>query len=79
MAYEENIEQQASAPEPEQHEQPVVIVGIAVCALSLSSLERIFSEVGVGLGASYLVAVRQQEGLDAAPSMKCCGGRGAWR
>ncbi|ANL37531.1 MULTISPECIES: CheR family methyltransferase [Rhizobium] len=66
MAYEENIEQQASAPEPEQHEQPVVIVGIAVCALSLSSLERIFSEVGVGLGASYLVAVRQQEGLDAA-------------
>ncbi|RFB85848.1 chemotaxis protein [Rhizobium leguminosarum bv. trifolii] len=67
MAYDEreDMQEQAGASEQGQHEQPVVIVGVAVSALSLPSLERVFLEIGLGLGASYLVAVRQQEGLDA--------------
>ncbi|MBX5162031.1 MULTISPECIES: CheR family methyltransferase [unclassified Rhizobium] len=75
MAYDEqeDMVQQASAPERVQHEQPLVIVGIAVSAQSLRSLEQIFSEIGVGLGASYLVAVYQQEGLSAATVLETLG------
>ncbi|WP_245317581.1 CheR family methyltransferase [Rhizobium sp. N122] len=75
MAYDEqdNMEQSAGALERDQHEQPLVIVGIAVSAQSLRSLEQIFSEIGVDLGASYLVAVYQQEGLSAAAVLEMLG------
>lgn len=74
MAYDEqqSMEQQASAPDQGRHEQPVVIVGIAVCAQSVSSLEQIFSQINLDLGASYLVAVRQ-EGVDAAAVLDMLG------
>ncbi|MBB2676179.1 UNVERIFIED_ORG: two-component system CheB/CheR fusion protein [Rhizobium esperanzae] len=74
MAYDEqqSMEQQASARDQGRHEQPVVIVGIAVCAQSVSSLEQIFSQINPDLGASYLVAVRQ-EGVDAAAVLDMLG------
>ncbi|WP_064842273.1 MULTISPECIES: CheR family methyltransferase [unclassified Rhizobium] len=75
MAYDEqdNMELSAGALERDQHEQPLVIVGIAVSTQSLRSLEQIFSEIGVDLGASYLVAVYQQEGLSAAAVLEMLG------
>ncbi|EJT00967.1 CheR family methyltransferase [Rhizobium sp. CCGE 510] len=75
MAYDEqdNMEQPAAAPERDQLEQPLVLVGIAVSAQSLRSLEQIFSETGVSLGASYLVTVHQQEGLSAATVLEMLG------
>ncbi|MGV4791773.1 CheR family methyltransferase [Rhizobium sp. F40D2] len=75
MAYEEQEynEQGAGAAQPDRHVQPLVIVGIAVSEQSLSSLEQIFSEVDVGLSASYLVAVRQQKGLSTATVLGLLG------
>ena len=46
-----------------QSTAPVAVVGIGVCAASLRSLEEVFAGVGPEIGAAYLVAVRQQEGL----------------
>ena len=40
------------------------IVGFGVCAASIRSLETIVAALDPDLGASYAVAVRQQEGLD---------------
>lgn len=40
------------------------VVGIGVCAGSLRSLETMFASVGPSLNAAFLIAVRQQEGLD---------------
>ncbi len=37
---------------------------MGVCAASLRSLETMFAGIGATLGAAYVVAVRQQEGLD---------------
>ncbi|MBB3650372.1 two-component system CheB/CheR fusion protein [Rhizobium sp. BK619] len=75
MAYEEQeyMEQGAGAAQPGRHVQPLVIVGIAVSEQSLSSLEQIFSEVDVGLSASYLVAVHQQKGLSTATVLGLLG------
>ena len=42
---------------------PTVIVGIGVCAASLRSVQALFADIGPGLGAAYLIAVRQEEGL----------------
>ena len=43
--------------------EPLAVVGVGVCAASLRSLEAMFSELGPQVGAAYVVAVRQQEGL----------------
>ena len=47
---------EASAPTP--------IVGIGVCARSLRSLEELFGDLSPSLAAAYVVAVRQEEGLN---------------
>lgn len=43
--------------------EPLAVVGIGVCAESLGSLEELFAELNPAIGAAYLVAVRQLEGL----------------
>jgi two-component system, chemotaxis family, CheB/CheR fusion protein len=43
---------------------PLVVVGVGVCAASVRSLGRMFADLAPGIGAAYLVAVRQLEGLD---------------
>ncbi len=40
------------------------VVGVGVSAASLRSLEIMFAAIGPGLDAAYLIAVRQQEGLE---------------
>jgi two-component system CheB/CheR fusion protein len=47
---------------PEQHVEPLAVVGIGVCASSLESLLTLFRNLD-GFGAAYVVAVRQQDGL----------------
>jgi two-component system CheB/CheR fusion protein len=42
---------------------PAAVVGVGVAAGSLRSLEALFAALGPDLGAAYLVAVRQEEGL----------------
>ena len=42
--------------------EPLAVVGIGVCAASLKSLLTLFNGLD-GLGAAYVVAVRQQDGL----------------
>jgi two-component system CheB/CheR fusion protein len=44
----------------------IPVVGIAVSAASLRSLETLFAGLKADLGAAYMIAVRQQEGLDTA-------------
>jgi two-component system CheB/CheR fusion protein len=46
-----------------QEAHPTAIVGVGVCAASLRSLEILFAALPADLGAAYVVAVRQQEGL----------------
>ena len=43
--------------------EPLATVGIGVCAASLPSLSRLFRQIREDLGAAYVVAVRQQDGL----------------
>ena len=52
------------AIEGEARETVTPVVGIGVCAISLRSLETLFAGIGPDLDAAYLIAVRQQEGLD---------------
>ncbi|MGZ2433067.1 CheR family methyltransferase [Rhizobium redzepovicii] len=73
MAYDEQEYMEQGAEAADRHVQPLVIVGIAVSGQSLSSLEQIFSEVDLGLGVSYLVAVRQQKGLSTATVLGLLG------
>ena len=42
---------------------PLAVVGIGVCAASFRALITTFSAIREGLGAAYIVAVRQQDGL----------------
>ena len=42
--------------------EPLAVVGVGVCAASLKSLLSLFNALD-GLGAAYVVAVRQQDGL----------------
>ena len=49
----------------DQPTEPLAIVGIGVCAASLKSLLSLFSGLSNELGASYVIAVRQQDGLSA--------------
>ena len=46
----------------QQHADPLAIVGVGVCAASLESLLTLFRSLD-GIGAAYVVAVRQQDGL----------------
>ena len=50
--------------ELDEPEAAMPVVGVGVCAVSLRSLETLFGDIAPGLGAAYLIAVRQQEGLD---------------
>ncbi|HEY1142681.1 MAG TPA: CheR family methyltransferase [Sphingomicrobium sp.] len=43
--------------------EPVAVVGVGVCLASLRSLEQLFSAFSDDLGAAYVIAVRQQDGL----------------
>jgi two-component system CheB/CheR fusion protein len=43
--------------------EPIAIVGIGVCLASLSSLQQLFAGLSNDLGAAYVIAVRQQDGL----------------
>lgn len=45
--------------------EPRAIVGIGVCAIALSSLQQLFKKLKHDLGAAYVVAVRQWDGLSA--------------
>lgn len=46
--------------------EPLAVVGIGLCAASLTSLLTLFDGIGDDLGAAYVIGVRQQDGL--APS-----------
>lgn len=50
-------------PKKDQLTEPLAIVGIGVCAASLRSLLSLFDGLSADLGASFVVAVRQQDGL----------------
>ena len=54
----------AAAQEGEARQTTMPVVGIGVCAISLPSLGALFAGIGPDLHAAYLIAVRQQEGLD---------------
>ncbi len=44
----------------------MAVVGVGVSAASLRSLEQLFATLRPDIGAAYIIAVRQQEGLDVA-------------
>ena len=46
--------------------EPLAIVGIGICAASLPSLCSLFEQISDQLGAAYVIAVRQQDGLAPA-------------
>jgi len=54
-------------PEPPRSRKaataPLSVVGVGVCAASLPSLLALFCDLAPDLGAAYVVAVRQQDGL----------------
>jgi two-component system CheB/CheR fusion protein len=43
---------------------PMAVVGVGVCGASLASLEALFAGLGPRIGAAYLIAARQEEGLN---------------
>jgi two-component system CheB/CheR fusion protein len=55
----------ASSRKAKQPTQPIAIVGIGVCLASLDSIERLFDAMDPKLGAAFVVAVRQQDGLSS--------------
>jgi two-component system CheB/CheR fusion protein len=57
-----------------QPTEPLAVVGIGVCAASVSSLLALFSGMIDGLGASYVVGVRQQDGLAVDSVIEALGG-----
>lgn len=61
---EDEAKELATADGGGEHTTAMPVVGIGVCAASLGSLETIFASIDPAIGAAYLVAVRQQEGLD---------------
>lgn len=50
-------------PSKDPTTEPLAVVGIGVCAASFRALLALFSGMDDGLGAAYVVAVRQQDGL----------------
>jgi two-component system CheB/CheR fusion protein len=61
---EDQVKDPSALIEEEARTTTMPVVGVGVCAASLRSLETLFTGIGPSLGAAYLVAVRQQEGLD---------------
>ncbi|MGN6057564.1 MAG: chemotaxis protein CheB, partial [Sphingomicrobium sp.] len=53
---------------------PVAIVGIGVCRASLGSLQQLFADLPKDLGAGYVIAVRQQDGLTVDSVIKAIAG-----
>ena len=43
--------------------EPVAIIGIGVCLASLEALQHLFAALSEDLGAAFVIAVRQQDGL----------------
>ncbi|HYW16723.1 MAG TPA: CheR family methyltransferase [Allosphingosinicella sp.] len=60
-----------------QPDQPLAVVGVGVCVDSLHSLEELFAALGADLGAAYVVAVRQLEGLSVETVVDSLTRRGA--
>ena len=54
---------------------PVAIVGVGVCRASLSSLQRLFAELPKDLGAGYVIALRQLDGLTVDTVIEAVAGR----
>lgn len=52
---------------------PEAVVGIGVCLASLSSIEQLFERLGDDLGAAYIIAVRQQDGLSSSALVEALG------
>ncbi|GHD05108.1 hypothetical protein GCM10016234_00680 [Tianweitania populi] len=65
------MQKQLTPTEAADEQETIAVVGIGVCALSLRSFEQVFADIDPELGTAYLVAVRQQEGLMSAPSLRC--------
>src|SRR3712207_6273124 len=59
-----------------QPDKPLAVVGIGVCSDSLHSLEVLFASLGPDLGAAYVIAVRQLEGLSVETVVKSLSRRG---
>lgn len=53
----------ARRPKQDRPGGPLAVVGIGVCAASLPSLVHLLAELPEDLGAAFVVAVRQQDGL----------------
>ncbi|HVF95357.1 MAG TPA: CheR family methyltransferase [Sphingomonas sp.] len=49
---------------PEHVARAMPVVGVGVCASSLRALETLFAGIGPELGAAYVIAVKQQDGLN---------------
>jgi two-component system CheB/CheR fusion protein len=64
-------------PRKVQPDQPLAVVGVGVCSDSLHSLEELFAALGAELGAAYVVAVRQLEGLSVETVVDMLSRRGA--
>ncbi len=59
----EDLKDSSAELEGEERSTVMPIVGIGVCAASLRSLETLFADISPDLGAAYVIAVRQLEGL----------------
>jgi two-component system CheB/CheR fusion protein len=60
------LKQRSRSSKPKSKSKPVVpaaVVGVGVCLASQASLELLFAHFPPRLGAAYLIAVRQQDGL----------------
>lgn len=64
LGTDEQVKGSLVAREDEDRSAVMPVVGVGVCAASLRSLETLFTGIEPSLGAAYLIAVRQQEGLD---------------
>ena len=62
----EQVAASAAPNEDDDRETVMPVVGVGVAAGSLQSLETLFGGIEPSFGAAYIVAVRQQEGLDVA-------------
>ncbi len=60
-------DEKAGKPAPRRRKQasaePLAVVGIGVCTASIRSLEQLIAGLSEDLGAAFVIAVRQQDGL----------------
>ena len=60
-------DEKAGKPAPRRRKQapaePLAVVGIGVCTASLRSLQQLIAGLDENLGAAFMIAVRQQDGL----------------